>query len=489
MDPLPAFLGWLKSHQINLHPSLSIYTTITPSTSYTSYSIRIFQPNSVAHNTVVASIPKTICLSHRTSALAQRAYHQSLSPACAHCPLSLNPSLTLTQHVAYELTLGPASRWAPYLDLLRTFKRAHPPLFSLLDPSMLACWLTGTEVERLTRTGRTLTFDQLRHYYASHLTLPCALSLEDFLDAYALVSSRAFYIDNFHTVALVPVADLFDHSDEPDVVFVAEDVVCGQCGSLPECMHDRDGVLRGGVEVKEEDTVELESLRSLLPVCNPVSHDKECTSCQVYNSYGQLGNARLLLEYGFMIEANEHDRLCFDLDEFLDIDTERLHALERMFAASTTSIDPENELINPEPLLKVSPDAFFIDASARPSFTLWLALVCQATAGDPVAQININRHFSLVLDLLGFLIDPGPCDKLRSITIQVSSMIQEICGARLARMYRAELSIEQLLELKEALSPHETRHIMLINYIASERLLLQSCCSRWSQLAEELSDP
>ncbi|KAG0148502.1 hypothetical protein CROQUDRAFT_90217 [Cronartium quercuum f. sp. fusiforme G11] len=92
------------------------------------------------------------------------------------------------------------------------------------------------------------------------------------------VLASAFYIDNFHRMALVPVADLFDHSDELDVVFVAEDVVCGRCGS------------------------------------------------------------------------------------FLDIDTERLRALERMFAAATTSIDPENELIKPVPLLK---DALFIDATAQ----------------------------------------------------------------------------------------------------------------------------
>jgi hypothetical protein len=40
---------------------------------------------------------------------------------------------------------------------------------------------------------------------------------KEFRHAYALVSSRAFWVDAFHGLALVPVADAFNHSENNHV--------------------------------------------------------------------------------------------------------------------------------------------------------------------------------------------------------------------------------------------------------------------------------
>jgi len=57
------------------------------------------------------------------------------------------------------------------------------------------------------------------------------------------VSSRAFVIDDFHQLALVPAADLFNHDahGNEDVHFVAIAHVCPFCGRCDECGHDKYG--------------------------------------------------------------------------------------------------------------------------------------------------------------------------------------------------------------------------------------------------------
>ena len=57
------------------------------------------------------------------------------------------------------------------------------------------------------------------------------------------VSSRAFVIDDFHQLALVPAADLFNHDarGKEDVHFVAIAHVCPFCGRCDECGHDEYG--------------------------------------------------------------------------------------------------------------------------------------------------------------------------------------------------------------------------------------------------------
>lgn len=58
----------------------------------------------------------------------------------------------------------------------------------------------------------------MREYYSSIVKaiLP-ECTWREFRRAYALVSSRAFWVDAFHGLALVPIADAFNHSEENHV--------------------------------------------------------------------------------------------------------------------------------------------------------------------------------------------------------------------------------------------------------------------------------
>lgn len=65
-------------------------------------------------------------------------------------------------------------------------------------------------------------------------------TLDTFLHAYSLVSSRAFHVDSYQHVGLVSPADLFNHSSRNNVHFQADEFVCGACGSLLPCAHDAE---------------------------------------------------------------------------------------------------------------------------------------------------------------------------------------------------------------------------------------------------------
>jgi hypothetical protein len=58
----------------------------------------------------------------------------------------------------------------------------------------------------------------MRQYYTSVIerVIP-GCTWEEFRRGYALVSSRAFWVDAFHGLALVPVADAFNHSEKNHV--------------------------------------------------------------------------------------------------------------------------------------------------------------------------------------------------------------------------------------------------------------------------------
>ena len=86
--------------------------------------------------------------------------------------------------------------------------------------------------------------------------------------------------------------------------------MCSTCGSVRECVHDKetglvDGATTTTSEEKEQDGYyEMISNAPILP------------ESEVFNTYGEkLGNAELLARYGFSVEGNEHDRISWEVDE------------------------------------------------------------------------------------------------------------------------------------------------------------------------------
>lgn len=135
---------------------------------------------------------------------------------------------------------------------------------------------------------------------------PTSISLPRFLWSYSIISSRAFQVDSFHGLSLVPLADLFNHSSEHQVHFQSETVVCPSCGSFDECVHDGSIKAEGkGREAEDYD-------------CHIVSNSP-IDAGEVFNTYGPaMSNTKLATFYGFIQDdTNEFDRCFFSLDEII----------------------------------------------------------------------------------------------------------------------------------------------------------------------------
>lgn len=511
------FIKWTSTYQLQLHHSLQIIQLHHHQSTINQehHSIRLSDKDTfIPQNTIVASIPKSICLSHRTSSLK----HSKIKSEC-QCEISKSPSLILTQHLLHEIRLGQQSKWAPYLSIiLPSLNRSRPKLMSLIEPRLIEQYLQGTEIERCLKSDQTINYEVLLHFYQSHQIITTNQSeqadedeWERFLDAYSIVSSRAFYIDNFHTLALVPIADLFDHSDQPDVNLISDIWVCDQCGSLNECeLHESKSnrTLKSQENFQnltnDQDRVELKALV-------PIEHSNDTSDRIVYNSYGsKLGNHKLFIEYGFIIHENIHDRINFDLQEILKIldinlnsnQTEvlqnKIKSIEIQLIDIITEID-ENELIR---FQEESDDEdedhhddynkLFIDSSARVSLTLWIAILLSSITVQSSCKMSDNEILDLILNLINFQLQNSfkldTIETSKSLSFELSKSIQNICDSRLSRMFGNQLSLDQLLNTKQDdLIPQldKSYQELIIDYLVGERLLLQSCKARWIELDEE----
>ncbi|KZP26658.1 SET domain-containing protein [Athelia psychrophila] len=227
-------LAWSHTRGIRIDPRLHIIPGTSADSSH-SAGITVVSREAIPPDTTLVHIPSSAVLSTRSSPLAAHIPHDDALQ-------SQQLGLALALH--YELLRGAASPWAPYLASL---PRAPVPIalfwgdrdaasytghantntgngdindkekaevdLRLQDGLAAAAWLAGTEVEReVLRTPVA----EIRAYYI-HTAQPLlarragagtgAGTLGAFYHAYALVSSRAFIVDAYHGLAMVPIAD------------------------------------------------------------------------------------------------------------------------------------------------------------------------------------------------------------------------------------------------------------------------------------------
>lgn len=295
-------------------------------------------------------------------------------------------------------------------------------------------------------------------------TYPTAPSFDKFVLAYSLVSSRAFQVDAFHSLALVPLADAFNHSDPPHVHFASEMWVCPECGKLDRCGHDEDGEVSARaadrVSPEEDDTCDMVVERAIQ------------AGEEVFNTYGQLSNAKLLTSYGFLLEANERDTIEFALDEAAEACLPRIPSdplveqYEHLGTFSCLSTIEDNH-----PLLCTTDSAeLSIDADARLSTSLWVMLVAAATlaAGGCSTKEMLRMTVAQLVDVVEVLAreqeageeeEPGKAERfapsLDDVTIiqHIRQAVLRLCQAYRSRQHRAELGAADLLDLAEVRFP------------------------------------
>ncbi|GEM12249.1 SET domain containing protein [Rhodotorula toruloides] len=420
---------------------------------------------SIPATTTVGRIPKSLVLSHRTSSL-------SLDDSTRSTLDSLPPARRLVVHVAHELLLGAQSRWHVYLA---SCPAKEVPVALLWDDGEASTWLQGTQVEReRRRIGMNRT--RLRDFYTSALPLllrqarTTAPSFEVFALAYYLVSSRAFQVDAYHSLALVPLADVFNHSDPPHVHFASETWVCPECGKLDRCEHDDAGELVPNADVKiaaEDDT------------CDMVVEQAIEAGEEVFNTYGQLSNAKLLASYGFLLEANEHDAIEFDLDEATesclprgipsDAFTERYSKFRTL--EINICVDIDNPLLRP-----TDPADLNIDADGRLSTGLWCLVLAAAELSAQVSATSLITVASLA-GVVGRMASEKEVagDEGAGIATRFLPSVEEVS------MHRPDLDAAALLDLAEG--TEDTKVRLALQYLAGERLILERVEQQWSDLS------
>lgn len=303
-------------------------------------------------------------------------------------------------------------------------------------------------------------------------------SLPLFLHACSLVASRAFQIDTYHTLALVPLADMFNHSDSPHVHLASDHWVCSVCGALDECPHDgqqSDGYLPAASGASSADTCDMVSERFVL------------AGGEVFNTYGPLSNAQLLASYGFVLEANEYEHLLFDAAHVCEAASfrrsdlgSRLATIER-WIRSGEDVDlgarfAEHPLIADARL----PDALSIDAEARLDFRFFLLAVwlAQDSTCDTDEPSELFRDSLAVAESLEQLVaeaessagkeevggEAGP--STRAVARQVAGLIVRTCHVYQERQREPERAAVELLDVADRLaqqaSSFRSRRIHLV---------------------------
>lgn len=331
-------------------------------------------------------------LSQRTSSLGQ--------DRLSKLPSSLSPPLRLAICLLHEQLAGSDSQWRGYIDSLPTAVVPIAVLWPLEGEARR--WTRGTELGKELQRVQVDPVsrprpDESRHADLTSLqtllatlfysvVLPFFLSsptptsppptLPQFLRAYSIVSSRAFQVDSWHCLSLVPFADIFNHTDEHDVHLESEHWVCPECGALNACEHDEaeDGDANTSRQPVEDDSCEMVTVEGI------------SAGQEVFNTYGELSNAQLLAFYGFALEANKYDRITFVVEDVSRLApsppppstiAEEWTSLDKLWRSAEKEVESQGEGSGEEDMLIVD-GAFghlYIDADARLSSSLWLLLL------------------------------------------------------------------------------------------------------------------
>jgi len=260
-------------------------------------------------NTIVCKIPKSAILSVKTSSIT-KIIEESL----------LNGGIGLTVALMYEIGIGEKSRWYGYIQSIP--KKEPLPMF-WDDESYRH--LAGTELEKSAKEDYELLKSDfetivlpLTETYPDTFTKDIC-TLENFLNASSLVSSRAFQVDNYHGDAMVPLADIFNHkTGAENVHLITEGNLCEICGKI-ESLCKCDGDDNDNNEDKNKNETSPEEEQAIAEMID-IKIVKECKKGdEVFNTYGEHANASLLNKYGFSELNNMYDVVSIDIKRIMRI--------------------------------------------------------------------------------------------------------------------------------------------------------------------------
>ncbi|CAI5501439.1 unnamed protein product [Closterium sp. Naga37s-1] len=198
-----------------------------------------------------------------------------------------------------------------------------PHLLHLLPPTPTAPNGRHTH-EQLPLENPSLPNQQLPGQQLTNQQLPDQLSWDAYLAVKSLISSRAFAIDSWHGHGMVPLADLFNHRTASESVHFTindEESDAEESDKGREELSDEDPEVegeerskggkgaeeekngvggRGKEKGREEESPEKEGEREKASEqLEMIMVRREGPGDEVFNTYGQISTAALLLRYGF----------------------------------------------------------------------------------------------------------------------------------------------------------------------------------------------
>ncbi|KAK9380397.1 uncharacterized protein V2V93DRAFT_370569 [Kockiozyma suomiensis] len=350
MEKIASFTAFLLANEIDVSPKLGF--TYSPARGY-HVLLSSKLKKAIRSGTVLVRIPKSAVLCGSTSVLCNLLSDEQLGTTAG---------LVLSYLV--ERAMGKRSPWFAYLSMLPTCEDSCLRFWSLSERE----WITGTDAIDLLRAADT----DLREMYDevaapffqeneavlrsligddSSFEWKVFTSQKTFYEAASVVAARCFEVDTFIGLGLVPVADLFNHSDDEDIRFESQFEVCEACGSNTACEHDAQSMKDAAGDSDEEDddeendemdhdydsdiappledvsskddelseesddsdseelsdTCDIVTRRHILPAPNLFKQNRE-----LFNSYGSLNSSHLLVKYGFILRNNMHDYISLE---------------------------------------------------------------------------------------------------------------------------------------------------------------------------------
>lgn len=274
--------------------------------------IGVFATEDIPEDTVLYRLPKEEILSPRTCGISNLLAEYDY--------LGMEG---LVMAYLFEKSLGNQSPWGVFFGSMDSTRRPDVSTLWSDEDKML---LKNTDVDTIggLDEGEISALYQEALEFVSHCDdmIP-PFSYQEYADALIIVSSRAFLVDEFHGLSLVPGACLFNHSDKEDVHFESDFDVCGLCGGLfCDCREskamelEQEHVSNPNNDQESENESETGSENENSSVQSGADNVCEIRSVryiqagnEIMNTYGDEPNSVLLSRYGFVIWANQNESI------------------------------------------------------------------------------------------------------------------------------------------------------------------------------------
>ncbi|KAG5646210.1 hypothetical protein DXG03_004036 [Asterophora parasitica] len=296
-------------------------------------------------------------------------------------------------------------------------------------------------------------------------------------------------------------------------LFQTEFDVCFYCGSLYECVHDAEPSSSDNTQPRREsihrhEEKEFDSYYEMVSNSAILPHE------EVFNTYGEtLTNAQLLVQYGFILDVNDSDRLTWDVKDVctdhtgisVGACTSDLPRLEYIWSAvlSCATVSRMLERIAESNLVYVhdetSVDVLCLDGEGKISHPLWILLALPfclqhiqgnlteqlgRIAGDLEALLYFQIAVERVLENSDGDSQPIPSSATHAPMLAgMAHSLINLCLARKSQLGQPLSHGSDMNDVLDDLQGDMVRTREALTIAIGERSVLESCVSAWEDLA------